>query len=285
MSLPKIFTGSFLFFLFLIILPGASTAQFYYKDLVATRQNTAQWKLFHQNKVRSVKLNSFEGGEPTEGFLGEQEVSGDFSRITTHTKSARTTESWIITAYSPQGLPLKVTDTSDTYRSITDYQYDAEEHILSITNTSIETDNHVKDLEQHLWQYDARGKPSGMLKIKNGRDTTYIRFVSDEKDNIAEEHAVRNREELPVIYYYYDTDNRLTDIVHYSPRAKRLLPSKVFTYDQGERLATMLVVPEEGNPDYQKWHYEYDANGLKTREACFNRRSELLGKIEYQYKF
>jgi YD repeat-containing protein len=284
MSAPKVITGSFIFIL-LIMLAQASTAQFYYKDLVATRQNTAQWKLLRQNKVRSVKLNSFEAGEPTEGFLGEQEVAGDYSRITTHTKSSRTAETWIITSYSPQGLPVKVTDTSDTYRSITDYQYDAEGHVLSITNTSIETDNHVKDLEQHLWRYDAQGRPSGMLKIKNGSDTTFIRFVTDEKGNIAEEHAVRNRAELPAIYYYYDADNRLTDIVHYSPRAQRLLPSTIFTYDQGERLASMLVVPEEGNPDYQKWLYEYDEKGLKLKESCFSKRRELLGKIEYQYKF
>src|ERR1700730_8701028 len=125
MSAPKVITGTFIFIL-LIMLAQASTAQFYYKDLVATRQNTAQWKLLRQNKVRSVKLNSFEGGEPTEGFLGEQEVAGYYSRITTHTKSSRTAETWIITSYSPQGLPAKVTDTSDTYRSITDYQYDAE---------------------------------------------------------------------------------------------------------------------------------------------------------------
>ncbi|HEY4062993.1 MAG TPA: hypothetical protein VGM30_13900 [Puia sp.] len=281
MSLLKTLTGSLLF----IVLTQASTAQYYYKDLVATRQNIAQWKVFSENKVRSVKLNSFEGdGQPTDGFLGEQEVAKDYSRITTHTKTARTTESWIFADYTPQGLPVKTTDTSDTYRSITDYQYDAQGRILSITNTSIETDNHIKDQEQHLWQYNPQGRPTGMLKIKNGSDTTYIRFVTDEKGNIAEERAVRNKTDLPVVYYYYDADNRLTDIVHYSPRAQRLLPSKIFTYDQGERLASMLVVPEDGNPDYNKWLYEYNEKGLKIKESCFNKRRELLGKIEYQYK-
>jgi YD repeat-containing protein len=290
MSVPKVITGSFPFIvltiLMTILLARESTAQYYYKDLVATRQNTAQWKLFRDSRVRSVRLNSFEGdGQPTEGFQGEQEVTGDFSLITTHTKTSRTTESWIIAAYSSRGLPIKITDTSDTYRSITDYQYDAQGRVLSITNTSIETDNHVKDQEQHLWQYDAQGKPTGMLKIKNGNDTTFIRFVTDEKGNIAEERAVRNKADLPVIYYYYDADNRLTDIVHYSLRAQRLLPSTIFTYDQGERLASMLVVPEEGNPDYQKWLYEYNEKGLKIKEACFNKRRELLGRIEYQYRF
>jgi len=266
----------------------ACHAQFYYKDQLVPRQNSAQWKLYKDNRVKAVKLSSFEGdGKPTDGFTGELEVTGDFSRIMSHTQIASTgnPESWIISNYSAQGLLIKNTDTSDTYRSVTDYQYDPQGRPLSILNTSIETDNHLKDLEQHLWRYDAQGRPSGMLKIKNGSDTTFVRFVTDEKGNIAEEHAVRNGTELPVIYYYYDTDNRLTDIVHYSLRAKRLLPSTIFTYDQGERLASMLVVPEEGNPDYQKWLYEYDEKGLKLRESCFNRRRELLGKIEYQYKF
>jgi hypothetical protein len=44
----------------------------------------------------------------------------------------------------------------------------------------------------------------------------------------------------------------------------------------------MLVVPE-GSNDYQKWLYEYDDKGLKTKESCFNKKKELMGRIEYSY--
>ncbi|HXO78063.1 MAG TPA: hypothetical protein VN824_22570, partial [Puia sp.] len=184
----------------------------------------------------------------------------------------------------PQGLTQKISDTTDTYRSTSDYRYDAEGRLQSILNTSIETDNHLRDVEQHIWSYDAAGKPSSMLKIKNGNDTTFVRFVLDEKGNVAEERAMRNKTDLPVIYYYYDTDNRLTDIVRYSLKAKRLLPDNIFEYGDDGRTSSMLVVPD-GSNDYLKWIYDYNEKGLKARESCISRQKELLGKIEYQYTY
>jgi len=275
----KLITGSVL----LILFTQVCSAQYYYKDLVVTRQTAGQWKLYKDSKVKSVKLVSFEAdGQPSEGFVCDQEVTTDFSRITTHTRSSGTPDAWILAWYSPAGLPVKIEDTSDTYQSISEYQYDPEGHITAITNTSIETDNHLKEVEQHFWHYDTQGKPSGMLKIKNGSDTTFVRFVADEKGNIAEERARRNKTDLPVLYYYYDSDNRLTDIVRYNVKAQRLLPATIFEYDGGGRPISMLVVPE-GSNDYQKWLYEYNDKGLKTKESCFNRKKELQGRIEYSY--
>jgi YD repeat-containing protein len=272
-------------FLLLIALTQTCSAQYYYKDLISTQQNDARWRLYRDNRVKSVKLSSFErDGSPTDGFAGNQDVSSNGARITTYTKSTGNAESWIIASYNPQGQTLQITDTSDTYRSVSDYQYDAQGHIQSITNTSIETDNHFTTVEQHSWSYDASGKPSGMLKIKNGTDTTYIRFILDEKGNVAEERAVRNGSPLPTIYYYYDADNRLTDIVRYSLKAARLLPDNVFEYGSDGKLSSMLVVPD-GSNDYLKWYYEYNEKGLKIKESCFSRQKELLGKIEYQYSF
>jgi len=273
------FTGSML----LIVLTQVCSAQYYYKDLVTTRQNERRWSLYRDNGVKSVKLSSFErDGKPAEGFTGDQEVSGE--SLTTHTKASGNAESWITATYTPQGLTQKITDTTDTYRSTSDYQYDAEGRLQSILNTSIETDNHLRDVEQHIWYYDAAGKPSSMLKVKNGNDTTFVRFVLDEKGNVAEERAIRNKTDLPVIYYYYDTDGRLTDIVRYSLKAKRLLPDNIFEYGDDGRTSSMLVVPD-GSNDYLKWLYDYNEKGLKSRESCISRQKELLGKIEYQYTY
>src|ERR1700749_1946884 len=115
----------------LLALTQVCKAQYYYKDLVATRENTTRWQLYKDNHVQSVRLSSFMGDKPdtSAGFAGEQQVSSDFSSITTHTKSASTPESWIIAAYSSKGQILKITDTSDTYRSVSDYQYNPQGHI------------------------------------------------------------------------------------------------------------------------------------------------------------
>jgi hypothetical protein len=274
-------------FLSLIALTQVCNAQYYYKDVLSTRENAAQWQTYKDNHVRSVKLSSFEGdGQPTEGFQGDQEVAANFSSITTHSKSSGTPESWIIATYSPRGLTLKITDTSDTYRSVSDYQYDSRGRLQSIVNTSIETDNQVKDVETHLWQYEdgASDKPSTLLKIKNGIDTTFVRFIRDEKGNIAEERSVRNKSDLPTIYYYYDADNRLTDIVRYSVKAQRLLPDNIFEYGEGGRLSSLLAV-QEGAVSYQKWLYAYNEKGLKIKESCFSKERDLLGRIEYQYTY
>jgi uncharacterized protein RhaS with RHS repeats len=155
---------------------------------------------------------------------------------------------------------------------------------MSIINTSIETDNHLKETEQHLWQYDAQGRPSGMLKIKNGSDTTFVRFTTDEKGNIAEEHSSRKNIQLPTVYYYYDAAHHLTDIVRYNLKAQKLLPDYIFEYDENNRLISMLIVPE-GTSDYMKWLYGYNDKGLKIKEACFSKQKQLLGRIEYQYIF
>ena len=39
-------------------------------------------------------------------------------------------------------------------------------------------DNHVKETEVHQWSWDAAGKAAGMLKIRNGSDTTTVRFTT-----------------------------------------------------------------------------------------------------------
>lgn len=273
--------------LLLFLLAQTSEAQFYYKDLVVNREPTSRWKLYHDNHVSSVNLVSTEGdGKPTEGFLGEQEVAADYSRIVTHTRASGSADSWIITEYAPNGHIIRNTDTSDTYQNVASYRYDDRGRITAIIDTSLETDNHFREVEEHLWTYDKTHPdvPVSMLKIKDGRDTTTVRFVLGDKGNVAEEHAVHNGENLPVIYYYYDADNQLTDIVRYNLRAQRLLPMDMFEYEGG-RLTSSLIVPEEGNSFYQKWYYEYDDKGLKLKDFCYNKQKELLGSIEYRYSY
>src|SRR5579871_5456265 len=191
--------------LFVIFAHQIAVAQYYYKDVVATQQLADKWKIYKKNRVKSVKLSSFESGnQPTEGFACDQNVTPDFLQITTHTKSTYTPEDFLFSYYTSNGLLKKTLDTSDRYQTTTEYTYTADGKISSILNISSSAADEVKETEQHLWQYDANGKATGMLKIKNSNDTTYIRFVTDEKGNIAEEHAMRNKINLPVIYYYYD---------------------------------------------------------------------------------
>ncbi|HLI94123.1 MAG TPA: RHS repeat domain-containing protein [Puia sp.] len=274
-------------FLFPLLLSGAANAQYYYKDIISTRLNTAKWRAFKAAGVRSVRLTSTEGdGRPTEGFEVEQTINADFSGMTTHSRTNGSIETWTFNTYSPQGLLTSVTDTSDTYQSVSDYQYDTSGRLLSITNTSTETDNHVKAVETHIWEYPSATSaiPTGMLKIQNGVDTTYVRFLPDEKGNLGEERARRNNEALPAIYYYYDDHSRLTDIVRYNLRAQRLLPDNIFEYDEEGRLKSLIAV-QVGASSYQKWIYAYNEKGLRTKETCYSKDGQLVGIVQYEYNY
>jgi len=264
----------------------ASTAigQYYYKDIIVSKETTEKWKDYKESNVKSINISSFEGnGQPTEGFIGKISIAGDFSQISTYTRSDENQASTLIAKYNAQGLLINTVDTSDRFESITQYIYDDQGHVTSIMNSSLETDNQVKESEEHIWKYDQNGIPQVMLKVKENRDTAYVRFIADGKGNITEEREVHNQDSLPAIYYYYDDQNRLTDVVRYNERAKRLLPDYIFDYGNKSRITSMLVVPE-GN-DYQKWIYEYNDRGLKDRETCYGKGKELLGRIEYEYNY
>lgn len=259
-------------------------SQFYYKDQVVTRQSMQQLQQYKAAKVKAVKLTSYESdGSASDDFSGEQSVSSNYTLVKTFTKSKISDSSELTTFYNASGQLVKTVDTTDGFKSTTEYTYDANNRLTQIVNFSAST-GQATEQEQHIWSYSAAGVPEKMFKIKNTNDTTHVKFIADEKGNIIEEHSVRKGTALPTYYYYYDEKNRLTDIVRYNPRARRLLPDYVFEYDEDGRVSTVIIVPETGS-DYEKWFYSYYENGLKGQEACYNKRQELQGRIEYQYSF
>ena len=256
-------------------------SQYYYKDIVLTRQNQENWKSFRDQKVKEVAISSLDANnEMTPGFVCTQKISSDFSSISTITKSANTPESMLTTYYDRNGRLIKTVDTSDTYKSITEYAYNESGELSSLKNNSVQTDNQVNATEKHIWLYEG-GQLKQMLKIKNETDTTYVNLVKDEKGNIIEEKPIRGRQTLPSIFYYYDNNGKLTDIVRYSQKAGRLLPDYVFEYKY-DRISSMLFVPT-GSNDYQKWIYNYDSNGLKSTETCYDKKRQVIVKINYTY--
>ena|SRR5918993_48311 len=271
------------FFVLLCITALSSTAQFYYKDIIATRDLIKKQQGYRKNSVKSVDYASFDANnQPIEGFSCQQTVSPDFSYIKTVTKTTLSGISESTSWYNQKGQLTRSVDTADGNKTNTDYTYDAANRLATITSVSL-SPGQAANQEQHLWFYDQQGRPTHALKIKNGIDTTYITFVLDEKGNVAEEKSMRKNQALPTIYYYYDEDNLLTDIVRYNNRAKRLLPDYVFEYEE-KQLATMLVA-EEGTGDYQKWYYSYDDNGLKLQDACYSKAKTLIARVEYAYRF
>jgi YD repeat-containing protein len=258
-------------------------SQYYYKDIVLTRQNQQNWRSFRDLKVKQADIQSLDANnEPTDGFSCKQTISADYGTITTYTRSANMAASTLTTYYDHNGRMIRTTDTSDTYKSTTEYTYDANGQITSLLNNSVETDNQVGATEKHLWVYEGT-QLKKMIKIKGETDTTIVNLIKDEKGNIIEEKPIREGQSLPSTYYYYDNDGRLTDIVRYNQKAGRLLPDYVFEYIS-DRISSMIVVPA-GSSDYQKWLYQYNENGLKASETCYDKKKQLVVKIRYDYSF
>lgn len=258
-------------------------SQHYYNDLVMSSEIVKKRAAYQANKVRSVKMTSFDNNnEPIEGFGGSQAIAANYATITTETATSISGKEEITHYFNGKGQLTQSIDTTEGNKVVIQYTYDANNLITSITNMSFSPGGY-STREQHLWFYNQAGKPEKMLKIKNTTDTTIVNFKLDEKQNIGEERSVHAGVEQPVVYYYYDDKNRLTDVVRYNNRAKRLLPDYIFEYDDAGRIAMMLVTTA-GGADYQKWMYKYDERGLKLKDECYAKNKMLIGKIEYSYK-
>ncbi|MGB8192453.1 MAG: hypothetical protein WCF67_11070 [Chitinophagaceae bacterium] len=265
---------------FLLAMAMAGQGQFYYKDLLTIQETNAQWGLLKSSRIKTVKLQSLDGNNaPTEGFTGQQRISDNRMVTITQTPAGGTSE--LTATYNSAGKLVTTVDTSDDYHSTTNYEYDAAGRISSIANES--RSGEFTNREVHAWKYDAAGKPQQMLRIRNNSDTTYISFVYDGKDVPVEEHGIRRGVKEPDVYYYYNDKNQLTDIVRYNLKARRLLPTHIFSYNAAGRVAGMLLVPE-GSTEYQRWYYDYDERGLKVKERAFNKQQQLMGKVEYVYE-
>ena len=273
--------GRIIFLFFFMITGFSAKSQYYYKDIILTRQNQENRKSYHDQKVREVNIQSIDANnEATPGFNCTQRISPDFGSIATFTKSAGMPASTLVAYYDLQGRIMKTIDTSDTYKSTTEYTFNENGEITILLNNSVETDNHISVMEKHVWIYDGK-KLIKMLKIKNETDTTIVNLELDENGKVTEEKAVHGGLSLPAIYYYYDNEGRLTDIVRYNQKAGRLLPDYVFEYIS-DRISSMIFVLA-GSSDYQKWIYSYNSQGLKTEETCYDKRKQIVVKINYNY--
>ena len=137
--------------------------------------------------------------------------------------------------------------------------------------------------EQHLWQWNGT-MPVRMLRIKNKRDTAFVDFKTDDRGNVIEEQETHRKSKAFPIFYYYNGNNQLTDIAQYNARVGQVLPNYMFEYSDKGQLIQKITVPAN-NSNYLIWRYQYNDNGLKIREAVYNKLKKLTGKIEYQYSF
>lgn len=273
-----------LFFAAAIFLFLQGPAQYYYKDIVGTRESNELLSLYRTKAVQGVTLKSYTiNNTPVDNLSVEQFFSPSARTLLTITKSDYQPPSYLTTFYNEDGNVMKTTDSTAGTVNTTVYLYNSQQQVTAISTVNGDMLAATKT-DDHLWQYDGQNRINRMLRIKNKKDTSVISFKTDEAGNVIEEQETRRFIKDEPFYYYYDAKNRLTDIVRYNKKAARLLPEQMFEYSVKDHLIQRTTI-SQNNSDYLVWRYRFDSNGLKTREDIFNKQKELTGRVEYIYTY
>jgi len=273
--------GSF----FLLMSSATLHAQYYYKDLIGTREINQTIRLYLSNKVLSAEATGFDGdGVKNSDFSETHNFFADKNllKIATRNKTDIINEYY---RFDGKGLLTNKSDTSSSLVSTTTYTYDEKNNPALIKNMVTDTGDSIYVNEVHQWFYNDQGKPLRMLRILNNNDTTEVRFTLDEKGNVTEELPFVKKVSGEKTYYYYDDKNRMTDIVRFNTKARRLLPDYMFEYTEKNQVSQKITTLSMMDLGYLIWRYVYDDKGLKTKEASFNKDKVMTGKIEYSYQF
>ena len=262
----------------------SASAQYYYKDIIGTRESGDLIRNYIKNKVSRVILTSYDAENTRiQDFLIEQQFSPTTGILKTISSSAQSNPSILLTYADANGNVIKTVDSSNLVVSVTSYSYNDAGKLIEIAHSSSDSARFLHKSDQHLWYWNG-DKPARMLRIKNGNDTTLVEFKHDANGNVIEETETRRNVRSVPVYYYYNEENQLTDIVRHNPKVGILLPEYMFEYSEKGEVIQKITVPIN-NPDYLIWRYQYNANGLKTKEAIYDKYKSLSGKIEYQYVF
>lgn len=269
----------------------ALQAQYYYSDIIGTRETNRQMQSYIANKVRTVTATGYtsQGSKATD-FAEVQEIMEN-GKILKVSKNSNLTYSSFYQRFDEQNRLISITDTSLGIQNITTYEYDTGGRVINIRNSINDPVTEINQVEVHRWIYSKDGKVEKMWRTINGADSLEIRFIPDENGNPGEERTFRNGYETEMLYYYFDERNRITDIVRYNKRVKKLLPDAIISYDDADRIIQRITSTSGDNlrsttwVGYIIWRYIYNEQGLKTKEALFDNEQKLAGKIEYSYTF
>jgi hypothetical protein len=260
-----------------------SSAQFYYKDLIIHQGNIQQYQLHKNNRVQTININSFEGtGEKSEGFMFNQQYNASWSQLKTIAQVENSGRNVVINFYNSQGLLYRTTDSSNGNFTVYEYGYDSLSRLVQIQNYTLAIGDKNKSAETHNWFYDQQGKPEKMERIRDKSDTMVFILIKDSLGNIIEEQGFHKKVPGEKTYYYYNEENKLTDIVRYNKKSAKLIPDFMFDYDEKGMLIQMVTITE-GSGQSITWVYTYNESGLKESESCFMGQKKLAGRMDYQY--
>jgi hypothetical protein len=268
---------------FLLFLCSVLHAQYYYNDIIAAKQSAQNYLIIKAQKTKTIAVRSYDDlGEQVTSFSLQQVFTNNWNKMELSTQNA-TGEKSLLTTYYKNNLVSNTIERSKHIETITNHSYDAQNRIISIESISKDSAYKYQNTEKHIWHYGSNNAPEEMIKIRNGKDTTWVKFTYDEQGNVAEEICFRMGRLIETYYYYNDDHHLITDIVRYNRNAKKLLPDFMFEYNAQKKLSSMTQVSANSN-GYLIWPYIYNAAGLKTEEICKDKQNQLIANFKYFYQ-
>lgn len=265
------------------------SAQYYYQDIINTARTEANFDLLKQNKITIQLVQSFDANQESDNdFRCQRELQNNYRQLRSITTSRATGYSVMTSYFSARG---KLTKTVDSTRNIiTTIIYlrntnDTSGKLREVYLTSLEPKSKYKFTETHRYEYDDAGNVSKMIHFRGDRieDSTTVTFTLDSLGLVTEEIETGKGARGQRLYYKYNDQGLLTDIVRYSPTRQKMLPDYIFDYDAQNRIGAMTTVNGE-TASYTIWRYTYDAQNLPLQEECYGKKKELLGTVRYKYR-
>lgn len=271
-----------------VVIGNCVKAQYYYKDIVVTDDVIKQNQQFRKYKVSALNVKSYHyDNEEIDNFLCELVIENNAKHVLTITGSPFNGGNHLHSFFTPQGLVTRSVDSNATMIIQNNYEYNTANKLIKLSVVAFEPNlKALKNTDVHIWKYNAKGLPTSMTKIVNDKDTTVVQFTLDTVNNLVlDEVSYKKGVEYERYYYYYDSINRLTDVVRFHPYKKKFYPETILDYnDKNEVIRKTTWVPNTTHVTY--WYYFYDpATGLKTEEQAYVKGNVFKGKLKYNYTY
>ncbi|RFS20644.1 hypothetical protein DVR12_18960 [Chitinophaga silvatica] len=259
-------------------------SQYFFQDIYNTQQTMATMALLKENKIKTQQVQTLDANmEIDKDFRCERSVNPTYRQMKSQTQSSATGYSALISSFSPKGELSKTVDSSGASITTTQYRYDNSGRLLTVSSTSIARSNKMRFDESRNYIYDTSGRLQQMVQRKSGTgDSLVVVFKTDSVGHVIEEMELKGGIGKRV-FYNYDKEGRLTDVYRYQAAKKKMLPDYIFEYNSQGKLTKMTTVNAQTST-YTIWEYEYQPDGLPSKEICYGKGKELLGLVKYGYE-
>lgn len=267
--------------LFVVLLVHQTVlSQYYLNDCIGLTQSQEKYQLMRKHRIKLIEATSIEAdGSATPGFVLQQTLQTDGKKMITTIGQPNSSIETITNFYELSKLKKTVVKRS-SLETKTEFFYHSRGMLEKLVSTTIDSNQLIPVSETHFWTYGSNGAPIQMLKWGNSIDTLQVNFLSDSTGLVLEENWIKKGKTVETYYYYY-TNQRLTDVVRYNQRAKKLLPDFVYEYNAQDQLTQMA---QFDGRSIVYWTYTYDPNGLRASETARDKQKNILTKINYRFE-